>query len=190
MMRGGRMADKKVRFIKKYIVMRIYFLFLVLIFSSPVDAQNKQAACSAPEASQFDFWVGNWEATWNDSLHGSNYIEKMFGNCTVHENFSDPRNSYLGQSWSVYNANYKRWQQTWVDNMGGYITLTGGMVKDSMILTTGERAVPVNISPSGKMINRMVYYNITSGSFDWSWQASTDGGTTWKTNWLIHYKRK
>jgi len=114
----------------------------------------------------------------------------MFGNCTIHENFSDPKLGYLGQSWSVYNTNYKQWQQTWVDNQGGYIVLTGGMVADSMILSTPERIVPARISPSGKLINRMVFYNIKSNSFDWSWQASADGGATWKTNWLIHYKRK
>lgn len=149
-----------------------------------------QKPCSAPEASQFDFWIGDWNLTWSDSLHGTNRVEKIFGNCTVHENFTDPKTNYLGQSWSVYNANYKRWQQTWVDSQGGYIALTGGMVGDSLILTTSERAVPTSVSPSGKIINRMVYYNVQPNSFDWSWEASTDGGKNWKQNWLIHYKRK
>jgi len=36
----------------------------------------------------------------------------------------------------------------------------------------------------------MVYYNIKPDSFEWSWEASTDGGSTWKQNWLIHYRRK
>jgi hypothetical protein len=146
--------------------------------------------CSSPEASQFDFWVGDWIATWNDSLHGTNHIEKMFGNCIIHENFSIPNTGFLGQSWSVYNANYKKWQQTWVDNQGGYIALTGGMNHDSMVLTTMERTVPISISATSKLITRMVYYNIKSDSFEWSWEASTDGGETWKQNWLIHYKRK
>ena len=167
-----------------------YLLLLTLMIPVAVNAQTPPKPCSAPEASQFDFWVGNWEATWNDTSHGANRIEKMFGNCTIHENFSDPRIGYLGQSWSVYNTNYKQWQQTWVDNQGGYIVLTGGMVADSMILSTAERIVPARISPTGKLINRMVFYNIKSNSFDWSWQASADGGATWKTNWLIHYKRK
>lgn len=164
---------------------------LLLVISFNVNAQPpQQKPCSAPEASQFDFWVGNWEATWADTMHGTNHIEKLFGNCTIHENFSDPRIGYLGQSWSVYNNNYKQWQQTWVDNQGGYIALTGGMVGDSMILKTAERTVPTTISNTGKMMSRMVYYNIKKESFDWSWQSSGDGGVTWKTNWLIHYKRK
>lgn len=164
-------------------------LLLVIGFSSNGQTNNQQP-CSSQQASEFDFWVGDWNLTWNDSLHGNNRIEKIFGNCTIHENFSDPRMNYLGQSWSVYNANYKQWQQTWIDNQGGYIALTGGKIGDSMILSTAERTVPVKISPTGKMINRMIFYNIKPDSFDWSWEASTDGGTTWKPNWKIHYDRK
>ena len=171
--------------------MRFLFILLCICFAAASFSQaSNQKPCSSPEASQFDFWIGDWIATWNDSLHATNHIEKMFGNCTVHENFSNTATNYFGQSWSVYNANYKTWQQTWVDSQGGYIALTGGMVDDSMVLTTAERTVPTSISATGKIITRMVYYNIKPDSFDWSWEASTDGGQTWKQNWLIHYKRK
>jgi len=169
---------------------RIYLLiYMSLAFTSFSQTPN-QKPCSAPEASQFDFWMGDWIATWSDCLHGTNHIEKLFGNCTIHENFFNPKTNYYGQSWSVYNAGYKQWKQTWVDSQGGYITLTGGRVNDSMILTTAERAVPSSISATGKIMNRMVYYNISSDSFDWSWEASFDGGRTWRQNWLIHYTRK
>ena len=160
------------------------------VFAFSISHSQNQKPCSAPEASQFDFWIGEWDASWGDTLKGHNKIEKLYGNCTVHENFTDPKLNFLGQSWSVYNANYKIWQQTWVDNNGGYIHLTGGMKGDSMILATDERNVPVSNSATGKLKNRMVYYNIKKDAFDWSWEASTDGGKTWKSNWLIHYKRK
>jgi hypothetical protein len=166
----------------------VFTCFLSLALS--ISYSQNQKPCSAPEASQFDFWVGEWDASWGDTLKGSNKIEKLYGSCVVHENFSDPKSNFLGQSWSVYNSNYKLWQQTWIDNNGGYIHLTGGMNGDSMVLATDERTVPGSISATGKLKNRMVYYNITKDSFDWSWEASTDGGKTWKSNWLIHYKRK
>jgi len=171
--------------------MRFLYSLICICFTIASFSQTpKQKPCSAPEASQFDFWIGDWNLTWSDTLHGTNHVEKIFGNCTVHENFTDPKTNFLGQSWSVYNANYKQWQQTWVDNQGGYIVLTGGMAGDSLILTTAERTVPASVSPSGKIKSRMVYYNIKPDSFDWSWEASTDGGNSWKQNWLIHYKRK
>jgi hypothetical protein len=164
-------------------------LIMLLLASNTSFAQNP-VPCSAPEASQFDFWVGDWELTWNDTLHGTNKIEKMWGNCTIQENFTDPNTNYWGKSWTVYNRNYKIWQQTWVDSQGGYIALTGNKTGDSMVLTTAERNVPEKISKTKKMINRMVYYNINSNSFDWCWQSSIDGGKSWTPAWLIHYKRK
>jgi hypothetical protein len=174
----------------KFCFMRsVLLLTCTLIFSFCV-AQNKPTPCSSPEASQFDFWVGDWILTWTDSLHGTNHIEKLFGNCTLHENFADPKTNYLGQSWSVYNVNYKTWQQTWVDNQGGYIALTGGMVGDSMILKTEIKHVPESISASGTIVSRMVFYNIRTDSFDWSWESSKDEGTNWTPNWQIHYSRK
>jgi hypothetical protein len=112
------------------------------------------------------------------------------GGCTVQENFNDPNGNYIGKSWSVYNKNYKMWQQTWVDNQGGYIALTGGMQGDSMVLITPERTVPTNISATGKIIMRMVYHNIKPDSFEWDWEGSTDGGKTWKSNWHLNYQRK
>lgn len=171
--------------------MKFIFLLIGLGLSvSPYCQTAPQKPCSAPESAQFDFWVGDWTATWNDTAHGTNHIEKIFGNCTVHENFSIPATGYAGQSWSVYNVNYRQWQQTWVDSQGGYITLTGGRAGDSLILTTAEREVPSSISASGKLINRMVYYHIKPDAFDWSWEASTDSGRSWNVKWLIHYRRR
>jgi hypothetical protein len=170
--------------------MRVFILPILLFMGQISLVQAQNAPCSSPKASEFDFWVGDWELTWGDTLHGKNRIEKMFGNCTIHENFEDPKTGFLGQSWSVYNSNYNQWQQTWVDNNGGYIVLTGGMAGDTMVLITAERTVPERISLTRKMQNRMLYYNIKNDSFDWDWQVSTDGGITWKSNWKIHYDRR
>jgi len=157
---------------------------LLLLFFFNAGAQNANP-CEAPEVKQFDFWVGDWIATWGDTLHGTNHIERIMEGCTVQENFNDPRLHYSGKSWTVYNANNKLWQQTWVDSQGAYIALTGGQVGDSIVLTTTER-----ITPKGKLISRMVFYHITPTSFDWSWEASTDSGLTWKPSWQIHYTRR
>ncbi len=171
--------------------MKLLFIIATVVCCLYANAQtNAVPPCSSPQIHQFDFWIGDWNLTWNDTSHGTNHVERIFGNCTVQENFSDPVSKYFGKSWSVFNANYQIWQQTWVDSQGGYIDLTGGMKGDSMVLNTAERIVPLSISPSGKMISRMVYFHIKPQSFDWSWESSIDGGTSWKNNWLIHYKRK
>ncbi|MEO6637857.1 MAG: hypothetical protein ABIN25_06250 [Ginsengibacter sp.] len=169
--------------------MKKHILFaLIILFALSSNAQNLniQKPCSAPEASQFDFWVGEWDLTWNDTSHGTNRIQKIMDGCSVNENFYYPAMKYSGSSWSVYNLQLKLWQQTWVDNQGGYIALSGKFENNEMILATEPRKLP-----NGKdIISRMVFYNITLASFDWRWESNKDNGTTWQTNWLIHYKRK
>lgn len=166
--------------------MKILFLLICTIYTvHAISQNNNQQPCTSPEASQFDFWLGDWNLTWNDTLHGTNHVEKIMGGCTVQENFLDPKLNFAGKSWSVYNPNYKIWQQTWVDNQGGYIALTGGMENGKIILKTPERQ-----TPKGKMQSRMVFYNMAKDSFDWNWEASTDSGNTWQLKWKIHYERK
>ncbi len=115
-----------------------FLFFIILLISIKVFGQNSQQIkpCSAPEASQFDFWVGDWKLTWNDTSYGTNHILKFMDGCTVNENFNSPSAKYIGQSWSVYNTSLKMWQQTWVDNMGAYISLTGKFENGAMTLTT------------------------------------------------------
>lgn len=164
-------------------ILTIILFFLLSTFKAQAQAAAKP--CSLPESSQFDFWVGDWDLAWNDTSHGSNKIYKIMDGCGVQENFSDPAMNYKGQSWSMYNANAKIWQQTWVDNQGGYIALTGKYENGEMKLATQGRKLP-----DGKeIISRMVFFNIHPDAFDWRWEATTDNGITWKPNWLIHYKR-
>jgi hypothetical protein len=162
---------------------RLFHLMILFLPFCTMQAQNS-ISCASPEASQFDFWVGTWDLTWNDSIHGSNIITKEMGSCVIHENFSDPSTKYIGQSLSVFNPQTKTWQQTWVDNQGAYMSFEGTYEHGKMILS---RTITVK---GQKTIQRMVFCNIAANAFDWYWEASTTSGTTWKTNWLIHYKRK
>ena len=128
--------------------------------------------CSLPEARQFDFWIGDWALTWE-------------GGCAIQENFDGtPSLSLKGMSLSLYNAAIGKWQQTWVDNDGSYLALTGAFENGIMALYM-ERAF------EGKpALMRMIFYNIARNDLDWNWERSTDGGATWQLLWKIHYQRK
>jgi hypothetical protein len=39
------------------------------------------------------------------------------------------------------------------------------------------------------VIRRMRWLDVTADRLDWVWESSVDGGRTWKTGWLIHYRR-
>jgi len=172
-------------------IFSIASLFVLLLCSNTLIAQTAPPTPGnrAPEFHQFDFWVGEWELTWHDTANGTvtgtNHITKLLNDNVVHESFSDPTNNYYGQSWSVYHPQRKLWQQTWVDNQGGYLDFTGGMTDGKMILSRSF------VNPAGKTVHqRMVFFDIAKNSLSWSWESSLDEGTTWKQQWLIHYKRK
>jgi hypothetical protein len=162
--------------------------------ASVADAFAQGAAvtnpCAQPESSQFDFWVGDWDLEWpagqggtsaDKPGRGRNTITRILGGCVIQESFVSPSNDFHGLSHSVYNPNTKKWNQTWVDDQGSYIALDGQFADGKMELRTAPRT-----GPQGKtVINRMVFFNITKDSFDWSWQSSLDGGTTWKDLWNI-----
>ena len=182
----GNFNFNSLKKIKPTAMKKLLLIFFISIFTLSLAAQNNKKPCSAPQASQFDFWIGNWDLYSADTLTGTNTIYKVMDGCTIQENFESPGSGYNGKSWSVYNTQTKTWQQTWVDNQGGYIVLDGKFENAAMTLTTGSTKLP-----NGKdQIYRMVYHNIAKDSFDWDWESTTDNGTTWVNGWHIHYKRK
>lgn len=170
----------------KRLIISVFILSLTLISAQAQDSTNQipQPPCSAPEFKQFDFWVGSWDLTWSDSLHGTNNITKDFDNCVITEHFdSQPSGNFKGMSVSTYSKNLGKWQQTWVDNQGGYLDFIGGWETDRMVLS---RSFMKNDST---VFQRMVWFDISDSSFTWNWERSTDN-ENWATLWQIHYKRK
>ncbi len=167
---------------------------LLLVFTFFAAAQaTEEPNCSAPQFRQFDFWIGDWDLSWPASQssdmkpgHGSNHISAALDNCVIMENFDGTASIPLrGTSLSTYNRRSHKWQQTWVDNTGAYLDFAGEFNDGEMILTRQA------VSPAGKrVLQRMVWKNITPSALDWSWQRSTDNGKNWEVLWPIHYARK
>ncbi len=156
------------------------------------DSANSQAnqitACDSPEAHQFDFWIGDWNLTWKGGS-GRNTITADYNGCVIREDFrTNPDTSssppFAGMSISVYIPAKKQWKQTWVDNAGAYLDFVGGF--DDGKMTIGREFE----GKAGQTVRqRMVFYNITTDSFDWNWESSIDNGG-WTLSWKIHYERR
>jgi hypothetical protein len=139
----------------------------------------------------FDFWVGKWAATWQNSKGetetGTNLIEKILDERVLQEHFeilSGGNKGFKGTSISVWNSRNKTYHQAWADNQGGYFNFTGEVDGDKKIFKTSPRA-----SGDQTIIQRMVFYDIKENSFTWDWESSTDNGDTWSLNWRINYSR-
>lgn len=145
-------------------------------------------ACEGAERRQLDFWVGEWTVAirarakpgsdqWAET-HGTQHITSTLKGCAIEENFTaEPPVQFAGRSFSTFDANVKKWRQTWVDDSGGYIALTGGPEGETFALY-GE---PREISGT-KFQMRMVWSKITHDALRWEWQRSLDN---WATNELM-----
>jgi hypothetical protein len=166
----------------------ISIICLCLIFFTAFAQEGetqKEPPCSSPEASQFDFWVGDWDLTWGENGHGTNSIKKIMDGCVIQENFDGaPSIRLKGMSVSTFGKQLGKWQQTWVDNSGGYLDFIGEYTDGKMILSREF------VKDSKEFMQRMVWYNISENEFDWNWERSEDKGQTWEVLWNIHYKRK
>jgi hypothetical protein len=177
--------------------MRIWLGFLLpalaipLVLAQEASTPSPPDPCLAAEQTQLSFWLGEWELTWpgekqGEVDHGTNSIRRVLDGCAIEENFSGGTAMHLrGRSLSIFDTISGKWKQTWVDNEGGYLDFTGEFRDGQMILA--REAVRRN---GQKVLQRMVFKNITPNELDWSWEASNDGGKTWQVNWPIHYKRK
>jgi hypothetical protein len=161
----------------------LFAILLGLLFAA--GAAPKTAPCAAPELRQFDFWVGEWDLTWEGGS-GTNRVHRVLDACAVEENFSgsDADGQLRGMSLSVYDTAQRQWRQTWVDNQGSYLDFTGGLKDGRMVL--GREA----IADGKRFAQRMIFYNITPNALDWSWERSDDGGRSWRPLWKIHYARR
>jgi hypothetical protein len=165
--------------------MKITFalLFSVVVVTSSFSQEN--------ENTWFDFWVGKWDATWEEANgkigRGTNNIQKTLDNTVIQENFKVLEGSskgYLGTSLSVYNPKRKTWHQGYADNQGAYFNFVGERQGEKRIFKT-----EVVVVGEKQIIQRMVFYDIKENAMTWDWESSEDGGKTWKLNWRINYTR-
>jgi len=165
----------------------LFVCLVALCASAPALAQNA-APCSDERARQLDFWLGEWDLTWQGG-EGTNEITRRFGDCVIEENFSGnmPAGLFIGHSVSVYSTALEQWRQTWVDSQGSYLVFTGGIGEDGVMRLRGEST----LKPDGRTQDtRMSWLNVEGDSLDWHWEQSFDGGETWSMVWLIHYQRR
>lgn len=142
------------------------------------------------DSSAFDFWLGEWNATWVDSgktYHATNTITKKMNGHFIHESFEitdGPNKGYKGESYSTLDKHSGLWKQTWIDNQGAYLDFIGKQEGDVKIF---ERSFT---NKAGETIRqRMRFRNIQAMSFDWDWQTSKNNGE-WILLWHLKYTKK
>ena len=163
--------------------MAVTLSLFVLCLATSTTGQNQTSPCSAPEARQFDFWVGSWTVHANDKVAGHNNITSIHNGCTVFEQYRAENSPYEGKSFNYYDSGDGKWHQIWVDSGGLRLHLTGTFADGKMVLS-GERQ-----SDGATVIDRISWFDNDDGTVRQLWEASRDGGKTWNTLFDGRYVR-
>ncbi len=153
-------------------------------FVALVDRLQRTATpCAfAPEARQFDFWVGAWDVrTATGDLAGTNEIKTGAGKCVLVENWKDTQGG-SGQSLNFYDFDTKRWNQIWVD-ANTQVTRFEGAFTDGAMRLQGER-----VMKSGQKVPvKMTLTPLPDGRVRQMGESTADGGKTWNVDYDLYY---
>jgi len=141
------------------------------------------SSCADPAYRQFDFWLGEWNVTNpTGALAGRDRVEKLYGGCVLKETWTGLQGGG-GTSYNIYDAPRKVWHQTWVDSMGTLLVLEGGL-KDGRMVMSGDQ-----VQPDGSHLLNRITWAPKDGGVRQTWEASKDGGKTWKVIFDGSYKK-
>ena len=129
--------------------------------------------CDAPEHRQFDFWLGEWDFVVPGSPGGAtNTITADPDGCAINENFVTP-SGVNGRSVSFYHPANQQWHQTYIDNMGTRLRMSGRLEGGTMLLYSSSTQ-RFGWTPGTSEVR---YYG----------ETSPDGGVTWSVTFDSKY---
>ena len=130
--------------------------------------------CSAPEAHQFDFWIGRWAVSEKGSPAGTNTIERILDGCALLENWTGAKGG-SGKSLNFYDRADGKWHQTWIDGSGGALFLSGTFENGAMRM---EGARPAeDKQPASR--HRITWTPLAGGKVRQLWESSPTGKEEW-----------
>ena len=139
--------------------------------------------CEGDSFRQFDFWLGTWDvrsAANAEQPPSTNVISREYGDCLIREVYSTP-SGFAGTSLNFYSRASGRWHQSWIDNTGNGLLLTGGLEDGSMVMASDP-----DLSPR----HRITWTPNDDGSVRQLWESSSDQGKTWTVAFDGLYTRK
>jgi hypothetical protein len=165
------------------ILLRVAFV-AALMFLQPERGLSQSASkappCAAPEFHQFDFFVGDWDASELDkpsvdkpnTVVAHNRVAAILDGCVVLEDYEDTTGHH-GESFSIYDRTKKLWHQTWVTNRGELLLLDGEFRDGQMVLSGHD-------VHAGKPREVRGTWKAENGGVRETAVESFDGGKTWQ----------
>ena len=149
---------------------------MLLAFLTTLAGAQQPAACGAPQHRQFDFWIGTWEVTGADGRRaGINRVERVLGGCALYESWEGATGA-RGHSLNAWDPGDNKWHQTWMDNEGTVLIVSGGLVNGEMVMEGEHRLADGSLT-----LERITWTPDAAGGLRQLWQSSRDRGMRWTT---------
>jgi hypothetical protein len=161
---------------------------MVTVGTHAADPAPAPPTCESAEYRQFDFWLGDWAVTADGERAGTNRIEAMLGRCALLESWTGAGKS-RGHSLNFYDRADRHWHQTWIDNSGGALYLSGGIENGSMVLS-GRRPPRADGEQNVETLHRITWTPLADGRVRQHWEASRDDGKSWETLFDGYYAQR
>ena len=161
----------------------IWSLGIALAIVPALSAQ--QVGCPPEHLADLEFWVGAWEGIDSDGrVAGRDSVAVVLDGCALHETWIG-NGGHRGHSYTTYHRPSQQWHQTWVDNAGTFLHLSGGPTSAGTIrlegTVTGRDGKPVR--------SRITWSRCPAGcSLTQRWEISRDDGMTWQAFSDLRYR--
>lgn len=140
------------------------------------------------EARQFDFWIGDWVVTpWGAPATvpaiGHNTITAQLEHCLLLEEWT-AANGSQGKSFNFWDTSRKAWRQVWTAGDGQSLDYQGQFSESAMRFTGWT------LNTSGaRVLQKLTFFRISADTVRQLFEASEDGGATWKNTFDGRYVR-
>lgn len=164
---------------------------------NPMQGQGGMGPMGAPEEmKQVSFLVGTWKvaskynmgdtANWMEAT-GTCVCTSVLDGCAIMNNYDSEfmGMKFHGMGTLSYNRETKMWQQSWIDNMAGSMSLYQGDFKDGKMICSGE-----DMMQGQKYLTRITMSEITPTSYNWLLEMSMDGGKTFMPGMKATYTKQ
>jgi len=160
-------------------------LVILALQQPPTPKPPQSPACAArPQASQFDFWVGEWNVVVKGKPAGINRIEKILNGCVLQENWTSAGGGD-GKSWNWYDIGDGKWHQLWLDAQGAPALNLAGSFADDVMRYEGN-----SLGSGVTVMNRLQFFKLSQDKIRQLWEQSSDGGKTWTIVFDGAYSRR
>ena len=170
------------------------FLALVVLTLAGCAAAPSSSTATAvaqlrppPEATQFDFWIGEWnvKSTKGDQPAGRSVITKILGGWVIEENWTSASGS-SGKSFNTYSPLARRWRQHWVDDSGTVTDYGDGVFEDGHLRFTSNSPDP----DGSRKLRTMTFFDLDPERVRQLGEVSIDGGASWQVEFDLTYYRR